>query len=69
MKRCEKCKDKAFGIMMLRHSVITEKQRKALTIKQKGKFAKVCLHTCKRNELYRLEKNEDLDKEEDLILD
>ena len=53
---CEECKGKQFGIMILRHVVITHMRRKEPSSIAKQQFAQKCLHSTSMNDKYRINK-------------
>ena len=54
MKRCEACKGKCVSTMIIRHCCITHKRRHEMTNEKKREYAKDCLHSEQRNNLYRV---------------
>ena len=57
MQRCPACKGKAVSTMVIRHCAITHKRRMEMTNEQKREYAKNCLHSEQRNNLYRVHEN------------
>ncbi len=55
MKKCPGCEDKSVGCLILRHCVITHKNRNAPTIKQNREFAAKCMHSTTLNARYRVD--------------
>ena len=54
MKKCPGCEDKCISVSLLRHCVISHKTKSNASLEERNSFARNCMHSSARNELYRV---------------